>query len=144
MKLLGLLFLPLVLLAQDLPEGKGKDITERSCGACHEAGVVSKYRNSKDDWLSVVEDMKGRGADGSDDDFRVIVDYLAHFFGPNVNVNQAASKELETQLELTPAESEAIVQYRRDHGNYKSFDDLKKVPGIDVKKLEPLRQRIAC
>ena len=66
--------LPFALLslapAQDLPDGSGKEVTNRICGACHEAGVVAKYHNAKEDWESVVEDMRGRGADGSDDDFK--------------------------------------------------------------------------
>jgi len=146
MKSLAIFFLPLIISvfaqAQDLPDAKGKDVTDKVCGACHEAGVVTKYHNNKDDWQSIVEDMKSRGADGSADDFQTIVLYLTHFFGPEVNVNKATSKDLETQLEITPKDAGAIVQYRQDHGNFKSFDDMKKVPGLDEKKIEPLKQRI--
>ena len=128
--------------AQDLPEAKGKDVTNKVCGSCHEAGVVSKYRNSPDDWVSIVQDMKGRGADGTDEDFKTIVAYLTHFFGPEVNVNKADTKELQTLLEITSKEADAIVKYRQDQGDFKSFDGLKKVPGLDASKIEPLRQRI--
>jgi competence ComEA-like helix-hairpin-helix protein len=138
--------LPLALLAlaqaQDLPDGSGKDVTNRICSACHEAGVVVKYRNAKEDWESVVDDMRGRGADGSDDDFKSIVAYLARFFGPEVNVNRAAAPELESQLEITAAEAAAIVKYRESEGKFKDSSDLAKVPGLDVKKLEPIKQRI--
>lgn len=128
--------------AQDLPAGQGKEVTGRVCGGCHEASVVTKYRNSKDDWQSIAEDMKARGADGSEDDFQTIVTYLTHFFGPEVNVNKATAKDLETQLELTSAEAEAIVTYRQEKRNFKAFADLKNVSGLDVRKLEPLQQRI--
>jgi len=142
MKSLLILFLPCLLLGQDLPEGKGKDVTEKICGSCHDAGVVSKYRNSKDDWESIVEDMKGRGADGSEDELRAIITYLTHYFGPQVNVNRASAKDLETQLEITSKEAEAIVKYRQDQGAFKTIDDLKKVSGLDMTKIQPVRQRI--
>jgi competence ComEA-like helix-hairpin-helix protein len=136
------IFLVPLAQAQDLPDAKGKDVTNKICGSCHEAGVVSKYRNSQDDWLGIVDDMKGRGADGSDEDFRTIVAYLTHFFGPDVNVNKANSKELQTQLEISSKEADAIVQYRQGQGDFKSFADLKKVPGLEMSKIEPLQQRI--
>jgi competence ComEA-like helix-hairpin-helix protein len=141
-----LTIVPLALLsaaqAQDLPAGQGKEVADRVCGGCHEPSVVTKYRNSKDDWQSIAEDMKARGADGSEDDFKTIVTYLTRFFGPEVNVNKAAANEIETQLELTSSEAEAIVKYRQEKGSFKIFADLKHVPGLDVKKIEPIQQRI--
>jgi len=114
MRRLFLAIAPLLVLpiahADDLPPGKGKEATDRVCGGCHEAGVVIKYRNSHDDWQSIAEDMKSRGADGSEDDFKSIVAYLTHFFGPEVNVNKAAATEIETQLEITSQETGAIVK----------------------------------
>ena len=32
--------------------------------------------------------------------------------------------------------SSDLVKYRAEHGNFKSIDDLKKVPGIDPAKIE--------
>ncbi|PWU11309.1 MAG: hypothetical protein C5B51_02890 [Terriglobia bacterium] len=128
--------------AGELPAGKGKEVTDRVCGGCHEAGVVAKYHNSKEDWQSIVEDMKARGADGSEEDFRIVTAYLVHFFGPEINVNKAPAQEMAAQLELTSPEAEAIVNYRSEKGAFRSFADLKKVPGLDVSKLEPIQQRI--
>jgi competence protein ComEA len=128
--------------AQDLPEGSGKEVTNRICSGCHDAGAVAKYHNAKEDWESVVDDMRGRGADGSDDDFKAIVTYLARFFGPDVNVNRAAAPDLESQLQISLAEAAAIVKYREAQGKFKEFSDLAKVPGLDMKKIEPIKQRI--
>jgi competence protein ComEA len=86
--------------------------------------------------------MRGRGADGSDDDFKAIVAYRGRFFGPEVNVNRAAAPDLESQLEITADEAGAIVKYRQAQGRFKDFSDLAKVPGLDTKKLEPIKQRI--
>lgn len=146
MNRLGHALLPFAFLAfaqaQELPDGSGKEVTNRICGACHQAGVVVKYRNAKEDWESVVEDMRGRGADGSDEDFKAILAYLARFFGPEVNVNRAAAPDLESQLEITAEEAGAIVKYREAQGKFRDLSDLAKVPGLDMKKLEPIKQRI--
>ena len=141
---LALLVLALLALAraQDLPDGSGKEVTNRICSGCHEAGVVVKYHNAKEDWESVVDDMRGRGADGSDDDFKAIVAYLARFLGPEVNVNRATAPDLESQLEITADEAGAIIKYRQAQGKFKDFSDLAKVPGLDAKKLAPIKQRI--
>jgi competence protein ComEA len=39
-------------------------------------------------------------------------------------------------LGLTRAESAAVVQYRKDKGNFKAIEDLKAVPGLDYSKIE--------
>jgi hypothetical protein len=68
--------------AQDLPNGSGKEVTNGIRGACHEAGVVVKYRNAKEDWESVVEDMRGRAPTAPDDDFKVIIFLPGALFRP--------------------------------------------------------------
>jgi competence protein ComEA len=146
MRILASCFLALAFISlaysQDLPDAPGKDVTVRICGACHDPGVVSQYHNSKDDWQPVVDDMRGRGADGSDADFKLIVDYLGHYFGPTVFINKAPENELESELGLTSAEATAIAKYRQANGDFKEMDGLRKVPGLDMKKLEPIRSRI--
>lgn len=146
MKRLVILSIPLLFLAaaqaQDLPDGPGKDTFLKVCGSCHDAGVVVTMHNGKDDWQTTVDDMKGRGADASDDDFKTIVKYLAKYQGPEVNVNKAAAKDLQTQLEISDTEAQAIVQYRTANGDFKAYADLQKVTGLDTKKLDPLKGRI--
>ena len=50
--------------------------------------------------------------------------------------------DLQTQLELTPKDADAIVKYRTDHGDFKDFDSLTKVPGVDVAKLTAKKDSI--
>ncbi len=74
-----------------------------------------------------------------------MVEYLAKSFPPlpdKVNVNKATAKDIETGLALTTEEAEAIVKYRTDHGNFKDYDSLTKVPGVDAKKLEAKKDAI--
>jgi competence protein ComEA len=126
--------------AQDLPEGKGKDVTEKTCTACHGLDAIVSMHINKDGWSDVVNDMKARGADGSNADFTAIIGYLSKYFGAEVNVNKGTAKDLQ-DLDLTADEADAIIK-ARPAGGFKTLADLGKVPGIDVKKLEPLKDRI--
>lgn len=128
--------------AQDLPDGPGKDTLQRVCTTCHDLGAVTSMNGNADIWQSVADDMKSRGADGTDDDFKAIVQYLAKYFGPPVHINTDAAASLQASLGLTSDEAAAIVKYRTDNGNFKTWDDVMKVPGVDMSKLAGLQARI--
>ena len=146
MKTLLLALVPLALapfaLAQDLPDGKGKDKVEMVCGACHGLEGVMAMNNNKSAWQDLIEDMRGRGADGSEEDFKTIATYLAKYYGPLVYVNKAPAKDLIEQLDVSGDEAAAIVKYRDANSGIKGWDDMAKVPGVDAKKLEPLKNRL--
>jgi len=127
--------------AQGLPEGPGKSIFENTCGGCHGADIVVGQTGTRDVWQDTVDSMRGRGATGSDEDFKVIVNYLTKYFGVSVNVNQAPSKELAESLDITSAEADAIVK-ARTASKIKDWAELSKVQGLDIKKLEPIKTRI--
>ncbi len=59
-----------------------------------------------------------------------------------VNVNTANAHDLETSLKLSTAEAEAIVKYRTEHGNFKTWKDVAAVPGISSAKIEGMQKRI--
>ena len=42
-----------------------------------------------------------------------------------------------------PREAAAVIKYREQNGRFKTIDDLKKVPGLDFKKIESRRDAIA-
>ena len=60
-----------------------------------------------------------------------------------VNVNTATAAQLPLVLDISEATAQALVKYRGAHGNFKTLDDLKKVPGIDAAKLEARKDRVA-
>jgi competence protein ComEA len=141
------LFLSVAGFAQaDLPDGPGKAATLRVCGKCHSPEQAVSLHQSRDDWEETVEKMVKLGARGSDDDFESVLTYLARNYGPQtsgpVNINKAASVDLETLLGLGRSEATAIVQYRSDKGNFKSIEDLRNVPGLDFKKIEAKKDRV--
>jgi mono/diheme cytochrome c family protein len=64
------------------PPGEGREELIRVCSGCHILTVISSQHKSESDWTDTVIEMRGRGANGSDEDMEKIVEYLAKNFGP--------------------------------------------------------------
>jgi competence ComEA-like helix-hairpin-helix protein len=58
-------------------------------------------------------------------------------------MNTAPHSELIVVLGFTAAESQALVTYRTDYGNFKEWRDVLKVPGLDGKKVEDRKDKMA-
>jgi len=59
-----------------------------------------------------------------------------------VNLNQTGAKELAKVKGLGPKKADAIIAYRKDHGNFKSLNDLIKVKGIGEKRLTKIKPNL--
>ena len=134
--------------AAELPEGAGKDILLRACIGCHKAEEFLSYRHTKEEYQAIVQRMGQRGARASSEELDVIADYLAKNFlkveDPNkINVNKATAKEIETGLNVTAKEAEAIVGYRERHGEYHAWGDLLVIYGVDGKKIEAAKEKMS-
>ena len=139
----ALFLISVSLCAQTLPDGAGKETFQMVCSMCHSPTAVIGKQGTKQWWQSKVTQMLQEVTDVPDSDVDTIVNYLAKNFPVvKTNVNKATAMEIEAGLELTAAESEAIVRYRDSHGNFKSLDDLKKVPGLDAVKIESKKDRL--
>src|ERR1700761_6439750 len=68
--------------AAKLPEGKGQKETARICTGCHTIDTVITERHDRAEWQKLVDTMASRGADGTDEELKLIVDYLTKNFGP--------------------------------------------------------------
>src|ERR1700723_3185176 len=129
-------------VAAELPDGPGKDVVKRVCGVCHEAEIVTGQARTRAAWTKTVGDMVPLGAKGSDEDLDLILNYVVTNFPKKVNVNKAPVKDLQSALHITPELAEAMVGYRQKNGDFKSLDDLKKVPGVDAAQLDTEKNRI--
>jgi competence ComEA-like helix-hairpin-helix protein len=135
------------LAKAELPPGKGQADVVQVCGKCHSPELAASQHQNHQQWEFTIYRMIGLGAQGSDEQFETIVDYLAKNFGPPpprpLNVNDATAVEMEVTFNLKRSEGVAIVQYRTEHGPFKSIDDFKNVPGLDFQKIEAKKTRIA-
>lgn len=59
-----------------------------------------------------------------------------------VNLNTATLEQLDALPGVGPATAQAILDYRKQHGRFRSVQDLLQVEGIGPAKLEKLRQRV--
>jgi competence protein ComEA len=128
--------------AQSFPDGPGKEAFVAICSSCHDPTHVLDKQLTKAEWQAKVLEMLQEETDVTQADQDAIVAYLAKNFPKKVNANKALAKEIASVLELSDKDAEAIVQYRTEKGDFKTLDDLKKVPGLDVAKIEGIKQRI--
>ena len=147
---LTLLAFAAMLEAQSLklPDAPGKATAQKVCGSCHAAELVIGRQEAPETWAAVVDDMIQRGATGTDDEFFEVVNYLATNFSKTsavikINVNKATAKDLEGALRIPAKQAAAIIHQREERGDFKSIDDLQKVPGIDVAKIDANKNRLS-
>ena len=115
---------------------------KRVCSNCHDADRILATRRTRTQWEEVIEKMIDRGAEGTSDDFTTAEEYLLRVSG-RVNVNRATTKDMMTVLGITDKDAGAIADYRKANGEFKDFDALSKVPGIDLEKLNHARDAIS-
>ncbi|HYM62104.1 MAG TPA: hypothetical protein VEZ11_14575 [Thermoanaerobaculia bacterium] len=65
-----------------LPAGRGKAQTEAACSACHSSELILQQTITDKQWTATVEKMMRWGAEVSDADKPVIIEYLSKNFGP--------------------------------------------------------------
>jgi competence protein ComEA len=123
------------------PEATGKTALLKVCGNCHGAETVIQTLRTRQEWSDVIDQMARFGAEASDQEFEQILEYLTRHFSP-IRVNKATAKELEATLDVPAAVAEAIVAYRVEKGEFKTVEDVKKVPGLESATVETRKARI--
>ena len=130
-----------------LPDGPGREATERLCGKCHEAQRAASLRLTREGWEGELSKMVDLGMTATDEEMKQLLEYLSeHFKGEApkpINLNSASSVELESVVALLRKEAAAWIAYRAKTP-CKTLDDLKKVPGVPFKKIDDRRDRLVC
>jgi quinoprotein glucose dehydrogenase len=67
--------------AAPLPEGSGKEAVVQMCTKCHGTAVFTRIRMGRKGWEDEVASMVERGAVGTEQQVRAVVEYLARNFG---------------------------------------------------------------
>ncbi|MPZ76216.1 MAG: hypothetical protein GEU77_06800 [Deltaproteobacteria bacterium] len=59
-----------------------------------------------------------------------------------VNINTATKEELRSLKGVGEKRAQDIIDYRTKNGNFKSVDDLQKVPGVGPSLMKQLRPQV--
>lgn len=60
-----------------------------------------------------------------------------------INLNSATKEQLTTITGIGDKKADLILQYRQEHGQFKSIDDLKNINGFGDKTVDKLRDQLA-
>jgi len=63
-------------------EPEGQVLLEERCSACHALARVENSQKTREEWATTVDRMVGYGAQLSDAERSVLLDYLAETYGP--------------------------------------------------------------
>lgn len=110
-----------------------EETMDRACRMCHPIENILRMRRTVREWADVLTTMQGRGANGTEEEFQGIHWYLNRYYGI-VRVNAAGAEELAAVLGLTAKQAQAIVEYRKAHGNIADLAALLKIDGMDAAK----------
>jgi cytochrome c5 len=62
-------------------QDRAQDLVESVCILCHEFARVARQEKTKDEWAGVIRGMLAEGAPLTDEEFSMVVDYLARTYG---------------------------------------------------------------
>uniref|UniRef100_Q022M3 Competence protein ComEA helix-hairpin-helix repeat protein n=1 Tax=Solibacter usitatus (strain Ellin6076) TaxID=234267 RepID=Q022M3_SOLUE len=119
---------------QLLPAGPQREKMVKLCVGCHEIDLVVARRHTREEWDGVVEDMIARGSKGTEEELSMVAEYLSKYLG-KVSVNAATAAELQEGLKISDKDARLIVEWREQHGKFKNFEEVRKVPGLDAAKI---------
>jgi DNA uptake protein ComE-like DNA-binding protein len=139
---------PVVIAQGVLPEGPGRDVTVKICSKCHGAETVASIRLTPDGWRALIARMVAAGAEGTEPELDTVALYTSTHFAAEVqkplDLNTAPAIDLEAVAGLLRKESAALIAHREKNGPCKKLEDLRNVAGLDYKKIESRKTRLAC
>jgi competence ComEA-like helix-hairpin-helix protein len=132
-----------VAIGSQQPGGSpnGEEAFLNRCSTCHGTERALVAPRTRKGWEGVLAEMVNNGAQLETGELEAILAFLSERHGL-VNVNTAKAPEL-VALGLSEKDAAAIVSHRADHGEFADFAALQKVPGLDVDRLDAVRQQVA-
>jgi competence protein ComEA len=130
----------------EFPAGEGRDTVLRLCIKCHSPNIILAYGQDRLGWENTITKMVRQGAEGTDEDFTDIADYLTDKFPPStiqkIFVNMATDKQIAAVLDISLDDAKVIVAYRDQVKGFKSLEDMKMVPNVDTKKIDAKKDQL--
>jgi mono/diheme cytochrome c family protein len=119
----------------------GEEVFLNRCSTCHGTEQALVAPRTRKGWEGVLAAMANMGAQLEPGEQETILAFLTERHGL-VNVNAANAEEL-VALGLSRKDADTIRSYRTDHGPFADFAALRAVPGLDVDRLNAVRERVA-
>ena len=88
-RIAALLLVPIAGVAQ--PPAGAREAFLKVCGTCHAVETATAQRRTRAQWQENINSMIARGAKGSEQEFALILDYLASQYGPAVPGGRGAA-----------------------------------------------------
>ena len=119
----------------------GEELFLNRCSSCHGTERALVAPRTKKGWEGVLAEMANIGAQLEAGEQEAVLAFLSELHGL-VNVNTANAEEL-VGLGLSKKDADTIGSYRTEHGPFADFAALHSVPGLDVDRLNAVRERVA-
>ena len=97
---------------------------------------------TRQEWSDVVDQMARFGAEASDQEFDQILDLPGEILLANPDQQGDCEGARRPHSTFLRAVAEAIVAYRTEKGDFKTIDDVKKVPGLEAGKVDAQKARV--
>ena len=68
---------------------------------------------------------------------------MAEAAGGRVSLSSATAAELDSLPGIGPVTAQKILDYRAEHGGFRSVEDLDAIPGIGPARVEQLRDVVS-
>jgi competence protein ComEA len=72
-----------------------------------------------------------------------VVAFSTHPAFAAVDINTATAAQLESVNGIGPKKAEAIIEYRKKNGHFKSVDELENVKGLGKASIDKMRDELA-
>jgi competence protein ComEA len=72
----------------------------------------------------------------------LLLGLMVSFSMAAININTADLAQLETLNGIGPTKAQAIIQYRKEHGSFKSVNELDNVKGIGLKTVQKIKPQL--
>jgi mono/diheme cytochrome c family protein len=93
-----------------------RDAFLRVCGACHSVETVTSQRRTRAKWQESITSMIARGAKGTDEEFSLILNYLAAQYGPSSPGGRSGGRGRGAAFSPGPADKQVIDEAAANRG----------------------------
>ena len=123
------------------PDAPGKDTVQMVCSACHSPDYITETPRNAKGFADIFEMMQAYGATATDAEWMQVKSYILGQIA-TIDINKSTADDLQKTFEVDAPLAQAIVDYRMANGNFKTIDDVKKVPGLAANKVDYRKNRL--